>query len=233
MSNIKSNLIGLLDDKDSIFSVLDEPDKEIIKKHNYCSLFKKGEIIFKEGDLPAGLVCLSEGKVKVIKEGVGGRGQIVRMSKPNDIIGYRALFAEDHYISSAIAIEDSIICIIEKEILFEIISRNGKLALAMLKEMALELGHSNERTVNLTQKHIRGRLAESLLFLVDTFGYEQDKKTIKIYLSREDIASLSNMTTSNAIKTLSAFASEEILELNGRKIKILDLPKLKKISKIG
>ena len=155
------------------------------------------------------------------------------MSKQNDIIGYRALFAEDHYISSAIAIEDSTICIIEKEVLFDIISRNGKLALAMLKEMALELGSSNERTVNLTQKHIRGRLAESLIFLADTFGYEQDKKTIKIYLSREDIASLSNMTTSNAIKTLSAFASEEILELNGRKIKVLDLPKLKKISKIG
>ena len=71
MSNTKSNLLGLLNDLDSIFSILDESDKEIIRKHHYCSAFKKGEIIFKEGDLPAGLVCLSEGKVKVIKEGVG------------------------------------------------------------------------------------------------------------------------------------------------------------------
>jgi len=229
----KTQFLSFIDGIDSIFNMLSPEDREILRSHNYCTSFKKGEIIYKEGDLPTGLVCLSVGKVKVIKEGVGGRDQIVRMSKPNDIIGYRALFAEDHYISSAIAIEDSIICIIEKEALFDVISRNGKLALAMLKEMALELGHSNERTVNLTQKHIRGRLAESLVFLVETFGFEIDKKTIKVYLSREDIASLSNMTTSNAIKTLSAFAAEQVIVLDGRKIRILDFNKLKRISKLG
>lgn len=233
MPQKKSHFLSFIDDKDSIFQTLGEEDKEIIRLHHTCTNFKKGEIIYKAGDLPAGLICLSVGKVKVIKEGVGGREQIVRMSKPNDIIGYRALFAEDHYISSAIAIEDSIIGIIEKDILFDVVSRNGNLALAMLKEMALELGYSNERTVNLTQKHIRGRLAESLIFLVETFGYETDKKTIKVYLSREDIASLSNMTTSNAIKTLSAFAIEQVIELEGRKIRILDINKLKKISKLG
>lgn len=229
----KIQFVSFIDEKDSIFNMLDAKDKEILRSHHYSTSFKKGEIIYKEGDLPTGLIYLSTGKVKVIKEGVGGRDQIVRMSKPNDIIGYRALFAEDHYISSAIAIEDSLISIIEKDVLFDVISRNGNLALAMLKEMALELGHSNERTVNLTQKHIRGRLAESLVFLVETFGFETDKKTIKVYLSREDIASLSNMTTSNAIKTLSSFASEELIELDGRKIKILDFHKLKKTSKLG
>jgi len=229
----KEQLVSFIDDTDSIFNVLGYNDKKLLRLNHKCVHFKKGEIIYKEGDLPAGLICLSIGKVKVIKEGVGGREQIVRMSKPNDIIGYRALFAEDNYISTAIAIEDSIIGIIEKEILFDVISRNGSLALAMLKEMALELGHSNERTVNLTQKHIRGRLAESLIFLIDTFGFESDKKTVKVYLSREDLASLSNMTTSNAIKTLSTFSTEQVIALDGRKIIILDLDSLKKISKLG
>ena len=162
-------------------------------------------------------------KVKVLKEGVGGREQIVRMTKPIGFIGYRALFAGDHYISSAVAIEDSQICIIEKDALFEVVRKNGDLALAMLKELAIELGFSNERTVTLTQKHIRGRLAESLFFLVDTFGYEDDNQTIKVYLSREDIANLSNMTTSNAIRTLSSFSHENVISLDGRKIKILEL----------
>jgi CRP-like cAMP-binding protein len=103
----------------------------------------------------------------------------------------------------------------------------------MLKEMALELGFSNQRTVNLTQKHIRGRLAESLVFLVDTFGYEDDGQTIKVYLSREDIANLSSMTTSNAIRTLSTFANEELIQLEGRKIKILDFDILIRISEQG
>jgi CRP-like cAMP-binding protein len=99
--------------------------------------------------------------------------------------------------------------------------------------MATELGFSNLRTVNLTQKHIRGRLAESLLFLYDTYGTEDDRTTIRVYLSREDIANLSNMTTSNAIRTLSIFASENVISIDGRRIKILNLEQLRKISELG
>ena len=72
----------------------------------------------------------------------------------------------------------------------------------MMRLMALDLTFSNERTVSLTQKHIRGRLAESLIVLRDTYGFEIDGKTIRAYVSREDLACLSNMTTSNAIRTL-------------------------------
>ena len=102
-----------------------------------------------------------------------------------------------------------------------------------IRQLSKDLGIADSRTVNLTQKHIRGRLAESLLFLKDTYGLEEDGCTISIYLSREDLANLSNMTTSNAIRTLSNFAAEKLIIIDGRKIKIVDEEKLKKISKIG
>jgi CRP-like cAMP-binding protein len=95
------------------------------------------------------------------------------------------------------------------------------------------LGFSNARTVTLTQKHIRGRLAESLILLKDKYGYENDGTTLKAFLSREDIANLSNMTTSNAIRTLSTFASEKVIAIDGRKIRILDAVRLERISKLG
>lgn len=233
MSRKKPYCENCIDGKDSIFNILGPEDKELLHLNHTCTSYKKGEIIYRQGDKPTGLICLSAGKVKVLKEGVGGREQIVRMSKPVGFIGYRALFAGDPYMSSAVAIEDSKICIIQKEALFDVLMRNGDLGLAMLREMAVELGFSNERTVNLTQKHIRGRLAESLVFLIETFGFEDDKKTIKVYLSREDLANLSNMTTSNAIRTLSMFANEEVITLEGRKIKVTDFTKLKRISKLG
>jgi CRP-like cAMP-binding protein len=69
--------------------------------------------------------------------------------------------------------------------------------------------------------------------LKDTYGFEDDNSTIKIYLSREDIANLSNMTTSNAIRTLSTFASEGVIGIDGRKIRIQDLQKLERISELG
>jgi CRP-like cAMP-binding protein len=219
--------------KSSVFNVLSEEEKEILRRNHSCSHYKKGETIYKEGDKPTGLICLGEGKVKIFKEGVGGREQIVRMAKPVGFIGYRALFANENYIASAIAIEDSTVCNIEKKALFDMLRSNGDFAMNIIESLATELGFSNSRTVTLTQKHIRGRLAESLLFLIETYGFEDDNKTIKVYLSREDIANLSNMTTSNAIRTLSTFASEDVISLEGRKITVNDLQMLTKISEIG
>lgn len=222
-----------IENSNSVFNFLSESEKAFLSSNHTCHHFKKGEIIYKEGEKPPGLICLSSGKVKIFKEGVGGREQIVRMAKPVGFIGYRALFAGENYIASAVAIEDSTVCIIEKEALFKVLRGNAELTLRMIHSMAAELGFSNSRTVTLTQKHIRGRLAESLLFLKDTYGFEEDGATIKVYLSREDIANLSNMTTSNAIRTLSSFASEQVIALDGRKIKILDLKKLERISELG
>lgn len=222
-----------LNNQDSIFYTLSQEEKNKLFDNHICTIYKKGEIIFKEGDKPTGLICLATGKVKIFKEGIGGREQIVRMSSPLGFIGYRALFAEQNYTGSAVALEDSVVCILEKDALFKVLRANTDMTLRLMKKMATELGISNMRTVSLTQKHIRGRLAESLLLLVDTYGMEEDGKTIRAYLSREDIANLSNMTTSNAIRTLSSFASEKIITLDGRKISILDMKKLERVSDMG
>ncbi|NJM14618.1 MAG: cyclic nucleotide-binding domain-containing protein [Bacteroidales bacterium] len=188
-----------IDNKNTVFNILSQAEKEVLKKGYSCRSFKKGEEIFKEGDKPVGLICLSEGKVKVFKHGVGGREQIVRLAKPTGFIGYRALFADERHTATAVAIEDSITCIISRESLFKTIRNNSELALNIIKAFAAELGFTINRTVTLTQKHIRGRLAESLIFFKDTYGFEDDEKTLRAYLSREDIANLSSMTTSNAI----------------------------------
>lgn len=115
----------------------------------------------------------------------------------------------------------------------EIIHENNDVAIYFIKQLANLLGHADEQTVNLTQKHIRGRLAEALLRLKSKYGTEEDGMTLSISLSREDLANLSNMTTSNAIRTLSAFASESLIAIDGKNIKLLDEDKLHKTSKNG
>lgn len=233
MNSREINCESYFDNKRSIFYTLSPEEKKQLSKNITSSFYKKGDIIFKEGDKPLGLICLAEGKVKIFKEGVGGREQIIRLARPIGFIGYRALFAEENYNSSAVALEDSSVCIIDKDSLFKVLYNNNQLAMTILRTMASELGLSNSRTVTLTQKHIRGRLAESLIFLKNTYGFEEDGHSLKVYLSREDIANLSNMTTSNAIRTLSSFASEKVISLDGRKIKVLDLSKLERISDLG
>ncbi len=221
-----------LTNENSIFNTLNTAEKKILQSAYTQQFYRKGEVIYRKGETPTGLMCLSKGKVKVLKQGIC-RGQIIRITNPYGFIGYRALFAGEKYSSSAIAIEDSTICVIDKDNLFNVVSKNGTFGLNLLKEMAQELGFSNERTVNLTQKHTRGRLAESLIFMIDIFGFEVDKQTINACLSRRDIAWLSNMTTSNAIRTLASFAEEDIISLEGKKIRVLDIQKLKKIDDLG
>jgi CRP-like cAMP-binding protein len=102
-----------------------------------------------------------------------------------------------------------------------------------MQMMAKDLAFSELQTVNLTQKHIRGRLAESLLLLLRNYGYEEDGETLAMLLPREDLANMSNMTTSNAIRTLSQFAQEGLVDVDGRHIKILDEKALERISRLG
>ncbi|MPM93671.1 hypothetical protein SDC9_140811 [bioreactor metagenome] len=119
------------------------------------------------------------------------------------------------------------------ELIEDMLRENGNLALFFIQMLSCDLGVADNRVVNLTQKHVRGRLAESLIFLKESYGLEEDGATINIYLAREDLANLSNMTTANAIRTLANFVNERIISLDGRKIKIIDEDKLLKISKIG
>ena len=233
MLNSELGVKDIVDNPKSIFYLLDQDEKDELQHHISLAHFKKNEFIFKEGDKPSGFLLLVDGKVKIFKEGVGGREQIVRMAKPLGVIGYRALFSDEIHNSSAVTLEESLVCTISPEFIYSRALKNSDFSLKIIRKLSKELGFSNSRTVTLTQKHIRGRLAESLLLLKEKYGYEHDGTTLKVYLSREDIANLSNMTTSNAIRTLSTFASEKVIAIDGRKIKIVDANRLERISKLG
>lgn len=223
----------IVENPKSIFYLLNDDEKLDLQHYTTFTHYKKNEFIFKEGDKPTGLLMLVDGKVKIFKEGVGGREQIIRMTKPLGIIGYRALMGNENHISSAVTLEESLVCSVSPEFVLNRALKNSDFSFKIIRKLAKELGFSNSRTVTLTQKHIRGRLAESLILLKDKYGYENDGTTLRVYLSREDIANLSNMTTSNAIRTLSTFASEKVIAIDGRKIKILDAQRLERISKLG
>ena len=217
----------------SLWDPLTADQRTLLLKHVTIERFKKNDLIYKENETPKALMCLIKGKVKICKDGVSGRNQIVGVIKPVGLFGYRAYFAKEDYKTAAVAFEASVIAFIPMMVITKLISENSQIGLFFIHELSVGLGQANDRTVNLTQKHIRGRLAEALLFLKDSYGVEEDGYTLSIYLSREDLANLSNMTTSNAIRTLSTFASEKLIATDGRKIKIIQDEELRKVSKMG
>jgi len=216
-----------------IWNVLSHDEKREIADKFEVYNFKKNQVIYAEKDEPQFLWCLLSGKVKLYKDGIGGRQQILRLYRPIQYFGYRASFADEPYVSSAAAFEPSTLGAIPMELVKRLVDENRDVAWFFIRELSKHLGGSDTKIVNLTQKHIRGRLAEALLLLLNNYGYEEDGQTLKIYMAREDIANLSNMTTSNAIRTLSSLAAERIITIDGRRIKILNETTLRNISKFG
>ena len=229
----KNKPIDISESLPDIWRILNEEEHKLIRESARFINLKKNEIVYYENDMPLYFMCLLKGKIKIYKEGVGGRSQIVRVVRPVQYFGYRAYFAEEPYVTTAAAFESSVVCLIPMKIIEQILRNNGSLAMLLIRLLSIDLGVSDRRVVNLTQKHIRGRLAESLIFLKESYGLEEDGVTIGVYLAREDLANLSHMTTSNAIRTLSIFEKERIISLDGRKIKIIDEDRLQKISRIG
>ena len=219
----KSTLERIIgDDLADLWNALTPDEKRIIAENFHYERYKKNQIIYAESERPENF-----------KSGIGDRVQILRLYRPVQYFGYRAYFAREPYVSSSAAFEPSVLGIIPMKVVEEIIRKNNDLALFFIHELSRNLGGADTKIINLTQKHIRGRLAEALLLLADNYGYEGDGATLKIYMSREDLANLSNMTTSNAIRTLTSFVSEKLILVDGRRIRIVNEPQLRKISKFG
>lgn len=217
--------------KSSLFDQLcsDELSKLSLKKT--CNIYKKGQVIFYEGNQPAGLYCVNQGKIKVYKMGKSGKEQIVRMAKPGDLLGYRSLIGEEVYTASAEALEDSRICFIDKNDFLHVLKNNQDLPTRVMQKLCLELKEAENYLQSLSQKSVRERLAETLLILKKKYGTLQDNPDILgITLTREDLANYVGTATETVIRLLSDMKEEGVIQFEGRKLKILAEDKLLEIA---
>ena len=210
--------------KDSLFSELSNEDLETMSLHKTCILYKKGQTLYYEGTRPMGLFCVNSGKVKVFKITSDGKEQILHLTKPGDFIGYRALISEDFYSASATVIEEAAVCYIPKADFLKILNGNPSFFKRMMKKLSDDLGIMEQRLVTIAQKSVRERLATTLLMLKETYGMEGEEKStlIDIALSREDLANIIGTATETVIRLLSEFKNQELISLQGKKIKVLN-----------
>ncbi|MFM2224410.1 MAG: hypothetical protein RJA07_612 [Bacteroidota bacterium] len=210
----------------SVFCKLEHDNLQEIEEGKEGINFKKGQIIFSEGNKPQGLYCVNSGKIKLVKIGEDGKEQILRLIKPGDMMGYRALLSGDRYNATAIALEDCAVCCIPKQKFMTILKKDTNLSLEMMKLLGNDLKKAEENITHMAQKPVRERMAEALLFMKETYGFEEDDQTISVTLSREEIANLVGTATETAIRLLSEFKHDGIIELSGKKIKISNYLKL-------
>jgi len=214
----------------NVFKGLNNEQLEAMSKKKSWHVVKKGDFIFKEGNVPAGLFCLFDGNVKISKIDEEGKEQIVRLAKRGNFIGYRALLCNDIYHASAIAIEDVHLCFFKKETYTELLYSNPEIAAQTIQTLTSDLRFAENMMMNIAQKHAKGRIAEIILVLEEFYGTNEKDKTIATTLKREDIGHLAGTTTETSIRVLSEFSKDGIIELVGKKLRISNRNKLMQLS---
>ncbi len=229
MEKEKNTCMKCVERDHSLLNELSYDELEVLNRNRYTVSYKTGETICKEGTKSLGLICLNKGKVKIARTGMSGTEQILALKKPMNFIGFRTLMNGNIYLSSATALEDVSVCIIDKKDFFKVIASNNQMAFKIMRFFAHELDEMDNRLVNLTQKHIRARMADALIMINNIYG-TNGTGILNVSLKRSDLAALAHTSIANAIKLLSSFTDENLIEVNRRDIKIKNLQGLNDIS---
>ena len=189
-------------------------------------IYKKGQVIFEEGETLNGVYCVRDGVCKLTKLSENGKDQVVKLVVKGGLLGKRSLVTEQKTNLSAVALNDMEMCFIPKSEIMADLVKNPKFTMDVLKKMANDLKDSDISLVNMAQKSVKRRMAEILIYIYDNFGTNADDY-LNIVISREDYASIVGTATESAIRILSQFKKEGLISTKGKQIKIEDYGSLK------
>lgn len=214
------------------FSSLKALTKDELLKLSDCKTsytLKKGAVIFEEGENVNGIYCIKDGVCKLTKLSANGKDHIVKLVTKGELLGQRSMISDEPVNLSAVALNDMQVCFIPKAEVMGYFDKNNNFSMNVMKTMCGDLKEADVQTVNLAQKTVKERLAATLLYLHQSFGENEDK-SLKIQLSREELASMIGTATESCIRLLSDFNKQELITLDGKKIILKDIPSLKKMA---
>ena len=214
------------------FSSLKALNKEELLRMAECKTsytIKKGEPIFEEGDVTNGIYCIKDGVCKLSKLSDKGKDQIVKLVKPGELLGQRSMISDEPANLSAVALEDMEVCFIPRSEVMQFFTQNNQFSMNVMRTICDDLKGADDHMVNMAQKTVRQRLGETLIYLEETFGKNEDG-SLHIQLSREELAGMIGTATESCIRLLSELNKSEYIELIGKKIKLLDKNKLKRLT---
>lgn len=213
------------------FSSLKALNKDELLKIADCKTsftIKKGESIFSEGENVNGIFCIKDGVCKLSKLSANGNEQIVKLVTKGELLGQRSMISEEPVNLSAVALDDMQVCFIPKTEIMGFFTQNNQFSMNVMKTICGDLKEADEHLVNMAQKPVKQRLAETLIYLRDTFGVNEDN-SLKVKLSREELAGMTGTATESCIRFLSEFNKRGLIELSGKKITLLDSEGLRKV----
>ncbi len=206
----------------SIFSVLEEPQLKEVTDKITRKFYKKGEMIFFEGDTSDKLHVITEGKVKVFKYTKEGKEQILYIVGSGDFLGDLSLLKKDEFKFNAEALEDVDMCQLTKDDFDKIVNENPEISLKILEVLYERISKLENLVQSLSTKDIESRISGLLLSFIKDFGVAENKTIrLELPLSREDMANYIGVTRETISRKLNAMQEEGIIDLVGNKTIVL------------
>ena len=206
-----------------IFEGLSGENLEQLREASVTHLYKKGEMVFREGGIPAGIFYLVSGKVKKYKTTSRGSEQIFYVCSAGELLGYHAVLSEEHYPDSAATIQDSEITFIPKESFLNVLQSSPVLSNKLLKTLGHEFSVFINSIANLATKSVRERVALNLLILDEKFRTEERQDVAgEINMSRTDLANMVGTAKETLVRLLQQFKKEGLIEARGRVIRVVN-----------
>lgn len=191
--------------------------------------YKRHEQICRQGNDVTHAIFLLSGSAKLYIEGINNHNIILYIMRPGDYIGLLSFFESPHYFYSIMALEESSICMIDLELVKELYREDHELLVSLNAAFGRSVANIMNKLISLNQKQIRGRIAESLLYLSKIHGSHQ----FQLGLTRRELGELSGISEENAVRLLSELKKERIIDVENREITILDPRILQKICEVG
>ncbi len=206
-----------------LFAGLTNSELEQLMDSGVTHLYRKGEIIFRDGGIPTGIYYVNTGMVKKYKETTKGGEQIFYICSDGELLGYHALLGEEHYPDSAATIEDSEITFIPRESFLQVLRNSTALSNSLLKALGHEFSLFINNITNLATKTVRERLAFNLLILEEKFQRSSGSRGAReIVMSRTDLANMVGTAKETLVRLLQEFKRGHLIETNGKGINIID-----------
>lgn len=210
-------------------NLTDEEIRTLIDHSDSIRYHKKGELLYSEGTRIKGCYFVYSGIIKVYQTGQEGKEQIVKFDKEGDLFGFRSVICREPACSSTETLTDCILCYIPDYTLLNLLKNSAGFAYDMVFIACRELGDSNRYIRDIAQKTVRQRLAEILFLMAEDFGLESDG-TLKLNITRKDLGNFVGTATETVIRLLSDYKTMGLVGSKGRKLKLLDLEKLKTVA---
>lgn len=213
-----------------IFSVLSAEELNALNEKRFEIQFNAGETMIKQGTSFTHIVCILDGLVKVYLESDDKKNLILSLIRPGEMIGSPGLFTDEKHHFSVTAVEDTITCFLERQVVEEIIKNNPLFAREMIKRANLREMANFRKLTTLSRKQMPGRIAEMLLYLS-----KHVYKSNKIYLtvSRQEMSDMACITKESTIRILKEFKDAGLITLSGNDLQILNEKALVNISENG